>query len=241
METEDDDVLDVSSNDLQEHNVVATSSGQSSRNSFSIVHEKTSSADVVFSKWCPNMDLLAIVNAGDTITIRRLSWQELFVIHIKYKNFPDTVHVQTISINKTESASKVQSNITALAWRPDGKMIAIGLANGLIIFYSIESRRQISEYRHHVSRITTLEWIDGNDPSSFTKAFRNTDTGAGTSADPNDAIIHPHPHIGSNKISISFVDRTVRFFKPLPQIPGTFLTFMSISLSQVPNIVLCLT
>lgn len=57
--------------------------------------------DVVLAKWCPTMDLLAIVASNNTLSVHRLNWQRLWSLPL-----PCTV--------------------TALCWKGDGTMLAVG-------------------------------------------------------------------------------------------------------------------
>ncbi len=58
--------------------------------------------DVVLAIWCPTMDLLAIVASNNSLSVHRLNWQRLWSLPL-----PCTV--------------------TALCWKGDGKMLAVGL------------------------------------------------------------------------------------------------------------------
>ena len=58
--------------------------------------------DVVLASWCPTMDLLAIVVSSNNLSVHRLNWQRLWSLPL-----PCTV--------------------TALCWKGDGKMLAVGL------------------------------------------------------------------------------------------------------------------
>ena len=65
-------------------------------NSFSVLHDKPLTVEVVLGCWCPTMDLLALVTDDGQLVIHRLSWQKLWVA------CPD-------------------ATITAMCWRPDGE------------------------------------------------------------------------------------------------------------------------
>lgn len=58
--------------------------------------------DVALATWCPTMDLLAIVASNNSLSVHRLNWQRLWSLPL-----PCTV--------------------TALCWKGDGKMLAVGL------------------------------------------------------------------------------------------------------------------
>jgi anaphase-promoting complex subunit 4 len=63
--------------------------------------------------WCPTMDLLALAPPGGALSLHRLNWQRLW-------------------------AHDPPAAVTALAWRPDGRQLAAGLADGSVLVLDAE-------------------------------------------------------------------------------------------------------
>jgi hypothetical protein len=54
----------------------------------------------------------------------------------------------------------LQDLVTALCWRPDGKQLAAGHANGSISILEVETGDIVSENKVHYAAIATLQWSD---------------------------------------------------------------------------------
>ncbi|XP_017891268.2 anaphase-promoting complex subunit 4 isoform X3 [Ceratina calcarata] len=67
------------------------------------LEERQLPAEVTRMQWSPKMDLLAVANAKGEVTLHRLTWQRVWLLSPQEE--PDTV--------------------ANLAWRPDGKLLAI--------------------------------------------------------------------------------------------------------------------
>ena len=85
----------------------ADGGGGGQQDSFTHLGEKLLAADVRALRWCPTMDLLAIVTGDGQLATHRLNWQRLWAI-------------------------SPESRIQSLCWRPDGKELAAGLTVILI-------------------------------------------------------------------------------------------------------------
>ena len=95
------------------------------------------------------MDLLAFVTSENHIALHRLSW----------------VKLGTFSENT--------SRVTALAWSPDGRMLASGHEDGRIVLYDIELQETVGSFAAHSARVTALTWApwkDGHGGSQLTFA-----------------------------------------------------------------------
>ena len=86
-------------------------------------------------EWCPTMDLLAFVTGDNHIAIHRLTWAKLHTF--------------------TENTSQV----TALAWSPDGRSLASGHEDGKITLYDIEVGEQTACLPAHSAAVTALSWV----------------------------------------------------------------------------------
>lgn len=85
--------------------------------SFRQVDEKHLPADVELMMWSPKMDLIAVSNVVGEVTLHRLSWQKVWTL---------APHSET-------------TKVSSLAWRPDGKVLAVGYDNGRINFCDVEN------------------------------------------------------------------------------------------------------
>jgi hypothetical protein len=120
--------------------VVATGLG-SNTIFFEQVYDKRIPSNIKSIKWCPTMDLLAIVVAApeEAIWIYRLSWQRLWSL-----GTPEKIPVKAIS------------------WSPDGKLLAASYENNQIILWNIESGEPFSFFQHPFltqSPVYSLEWF----------------------------------------------------------------------------------
>ncbi|GLC57497.1 hypothetical protein PLESTB_001233600 [Pleodorina starrii] len=116
-----------------------------SPNAFTVLYEKALSQQVVLGCWCPTMDLLALVSDDGQLGVYRLEWQKLWVA------CPDTP-------------------ITALCWRPDGKVLASGHRHGAVSLYNVEACELFRTLRAPLapSPICHLSWVQGLAPHPAT-------------------------------------------------------------------------
>ena len=89
---------------------------------------KAVSGDVIAMEWCPTMDLIALITTDSQILVHRVTWQRLFTI-----------------------SCVDEQPIKCLAWRPDGKQLAAGHADGSVTLYDVEDGEQLSRQREHPS------------------------------------------------------------------------------------------
>eukprot|EP00833_Pecoramyces_ruminatium_P001704 jgi/Orpsp1_1/1175736/evm.model.c7180000055024.1 len=106
---------------------------------------------ILHIKWCPTMDLLAIINNSYKLTIYRSTWVE------------DKFVLQKVwSINSTICQSSIE-------WRPDGKIIAIGYVDGSLKLIDVETS-QIAYSMPYYSKntyITSMTWIEENNKNKI--------------------------------------------------------------------------
>ncbi|GIL72249.1 hypothetical protein Vretifemale_2622, partial [Volvox reticuliferus] len=132
----------------------ATSSGSASDdsdvaarpnpNAFTVLYEKALSQQVLLGCWCPTMDLLALVSDDGQLSVHRLEWQKLWVA------CPDTP-------------------ITALCWRPDGKVLATGHRHGAVSLYNVEACELFRTLRAPLAApVCHLSWVQGLAPNPAT-------------------------------------------------------------------------
>lgn len=139
------------------------------KNSYTILHDKTTATEVAMMSWCPHMDLLALVTKDNRIIVHRLSWQQLFTIEVEEVDDDDYNYTAMTEDSVSECS------ITAIAWRQDGKMIAVGKRDGSLELFSVENRELVYSCKGHSSRITTLCWTDAAPGSGSTNLRKDYD------------------------------------------------------------------
>ncbi|KAK9259349.1 anaphase-promoting complex, cyclosome, subunit 4-domain-containing protein, partial [Lipomyces tetrasporus] len=121
--------------------------GGKSLSSFRILSEKTlqGPAQVDLFSWCPRMDLLTFSPDPASIWLYRMSGQ--------------LVWKMTLKDSKTAiSALAKTAIISALAWRPDGKMLALGCSDGMIRVCDVNNGRIVHQIATR-SSISCLNWV----------------------------------------------------------------------------------
>ncbi|GFU37864.1 anaphase-promoting complex subunit 4 [Nephila pilipes] len=79
--------------------------------SFHQLEQRHVSSEIALMEWNPMLDLIALATVNGDVLLYRLSWQKVW----------------SVSSSSTKD-SIVQ--VTALAWRPDGKILAYAYNNG---------------------------------------------------------------------------------------------------------------
>ena len=92
--------------------------------------------DMLAMEWCPTMDLLALIMSDSQILVHRVTWQRLFAI-----------------------SCVDEPPVRCLAWRPDGKHLAAGHADGSVTIYDVENGEQLSRHREHPSALFLFSWV----------------------------------------------------------------------------------
>ena len=120
-------------------------------------------ADILTMKWNPKMDLIAIITEEGAVWLNRLSWQRVW----------------TLSSSEYKAIS--------LTWRPDGKVLALGLDNGKVRLVDVENSDCLHEYNVE-NKPLFLDWIATNSP-------RTSEGGIFT--EKGDSFLPPLPHLPS--------------------------------------------
>ena len=97
--------------------------------------------EILAMKWSPKMDLIGVITEEGDMWLNRLSWQRVWTVR--------------------SSDPKAMS----LAWRPDGKALALGLDNGKVKIINVENSECLHEYEVG-SRPEFLEWVVTKRPES---------------------------------------------------------------------------
>lgn len=112
---------------------------------FKQVDEKHVSVEVELMLWSPKFDLVALSNGQGEVVLHRLSWQKVWLV--------------------APPAEDVK--VTALAWRPDGKVLAAGYTCGKINLYDIENSEILTTLELQ-GEVTCMSWITQSLPEGST-------------------------------------------------------------------------
>uniref|UniRef100_A0A8C4JCU3 Anaphase-promoting complex subunit 4 n=1 Tax=Dromaius novaehollandiae TaxID=8790 RepID=A0A8C4JCU3_DRONO len=122
---------------------------------FRQVGEKQLPQEVVFMAWSPKRDLIALANRAGEVLLHRLA------------NFQ-----RVWSLPPNENTGK---EVTALAWRPDGKILAFGLTDTKrIILCDVEKPESLHSFSVD-SSITYMQWMEVTEESSVLTSFYNAE------------------------------------------------------------------
>jgi anaphase-promoting complex subunit 4 len=161
-----------------------------SSNAMRQLEERHVATKVELMVWSNKMDLLALSNVRGEVALHRLTWQKVWSLS-----------------PPTEGAS-----VKGMAWRPDGKVIAIGYSNSDILLIDVENKDTL--HTSHVDgEITCINWVQEKDPS-----------------DPKSNLLHKQRNTPS-KYTIQ--DSTNNF---LPSLPLLSRSFGSVSKSVEENL-----
>lgn len=111
------------------------------QSTFRQTEDRHVSVEVSFMVWSPKMDLMALANVQGEVVLHRLSWQKVWTIPAP----ADNVTVGT------------------LAWRPDGRVLAVGYSNGTVCLRHIEN----ADVLHEVDiqeKVTSMNWVSQEFP-----------------------------------------------------------------------------
>ncbi|GFT23829.1 anaphase-promoting complex subunit 4, partial [Nephila pilipes] len=109
--------------------------------SFRLMGQRHVSAEITLLVLNPMLDLIALATANGDVLLHRLSWQKVW------------------SVSSGSTKDKIVQ-VTALAWRPDGKILAYATDNGKITLCDVENSEAV-----HVLEVncfvTFLTWVQG--------------------------------------------------------------------------------
>ncbi|XP_043584767.1 anaphase-promoting complex subunit 4 isoform X1 [Bombus pyrosoma] len=103
------------------------------------LEERQLLVEVTRMQWSPKMDLLAIANVKGEVTLHRLTWQRVWLL----------------------SPQEESDTIANLAWRPDGKLLAICYeVSKLVCLVDIENKNIIHRTKLMLhNAITCMTWL----------------------------------------------------------------------------------
>ncbi|VVC29686.1 WD40/YVTN repeat-like-containing domain,Anaphase-promoting complex subunit 4, WD40 domain,WD40-repeat- [Cinara cedri] len=96
---------------------------------------------VLKMEWSNKMDLLAIAKEHGEVSLHRLTWQRVWSL----------------------AAPNDKTLVTALAWRPDGKQLAVAYDSCDLLLVDVENK-DITFSKKTESRITSLVWVQQEKP-----------------------------------------------------------------------------
>ncbi|GFO37877.1 anaphase-promoting complex subunit 4 [Plakobranchus ocellatus] len=131
---------------------------------FKLREEKHVASEIVLMVWSPTMDLIALANANGEVVVNRLSWQRVWLLP---------------AYDERQKHIKV----SALTWRPDGKILAIGYTNGTFRLCEVEKGEIIREETEVQEHIMSLSWLEQS---------RNMCEGLQTYPEDNSSSFLPH-------------------------------------------------
>lgn len=126
---------------------------------FSCAEEKyVSNLKIDLMQWSPQMDLIAVSTTMGEVHLYRWGWQKVWVRQ-----------------RLLDNDSKRPQTVKALAWRPDGRVLAVGYSAGVLRLYSFDQAGKclyefVSADRHP---IVALRWSEVDEDCSgeeWTKA-----------------------------------------------------------------------
>ncbi|KAL8207560.1 UNVERIFIED_CONTAM: anaphase promoting complex subunit 4 [Gekko kuhli] len=122
---------------------------------FRQVGEKQLPQEIIFMAWSPKRDLIALANKVGEVLLHRLA------------NFQ-----RVWSLPPSETTGK---EVTALAWRPDGKILAFGLADTKkVILCDVEKPESLHSFSVDAP-ITYMHWMEVTEESSVLASCFNAE------------------------------------------------------------------
>ncbi|ESO93063.1 hypothetical protein LOTGIDRAFT_162086 [Lottia gigantea] len=104
---------------------------------FQQVDEKHVANEIELMVWSPKIDLIALANVLGEVNLHRLSWQKVWTLQ----------------------PSVEEDKVGGLAWRPDGKVLAVGYYSGKIQLTNTENA-SVLHSAEVGGKITSLSWIN---------------------------------------------------------------------------------
>ncbi|XP_065070457.1 anaphase-promoting complex subunit 4-like [Rhopilema esculentum] len=100
--------------------------------------DKPSSKEIKCMQWSPKSDLIAIITAEGEVRLHRLYWAKVW------------------------SYSEKGCTFSALTWKPDGKVLAVGDESGSVRLLEVENC-SVMHQNDLAAPITSMEWFESQD------------------------------------------------------------------------------
>ena len=169
--------------------------------------------------WCPTMDLLAVATIDNAVHLYRLTWEKMLSIAVDADSFGN-VKAPVVSLPSNTPL------VCSLCWRPDGRVLAVGLKGGYIATYNVEDGQRINMMKGLNGSVTALKWVTAEE----------TDQKKSSAADPSAST--PMMSAGAAAATAAAADagrswdRASTFFEPLPAVPKPTAMGMSSAASD---------
>ena len=128
---------------------------------FTLLHDKNMLAPASACSWCPSMDLLALATTDGQLSLSRLEWNKQ----------GGARENRLWSVNP-------DSHVTALGWRPDGKVLVSGHADGTVVLHHVEDGHVLHVSKTHTVAVTSLHWQCAPESDAVRSAFANQSAAA---------------------------------------------------------------
>ena len=83
------------------------------------MEDRSVEAGVALMAWSPKMDILALGLLNGAVVLYRLNWQRIW-----------TSNPKDNKAKAKDDEDEVKVEVRSIAWRPDGKTLAVGYDNG---------------------------------------------------------------------------------------------------------------
>lgn len=104
---------------------------------FKTVGEKHLFSEIDLMLWSPKVDLVAMTTISGEVVLYRITWQNVWSLPVVEEGVC----------------------VSALAWRPDGKVLAVGYNNALVRLYNIEGGFCLHEHKGKQEKVVVLKWM----------------------------------------------------------------------------------
>jgi len=132
--------------------------------------------------WCPTMDLLALSSAGGRLAVRRLDWTRLWSARVG-SNAPSSAKPAAAAAPSASSSSaSASASVTALAWRPDGRALAVASSCGGLEVRATEDGEVLASLSGGGARSPAAAAAAAAGPTRFVALSWATDGGEGPAA-----------------------------------------------------------
>ncbi|KAI9090850.1 anaphase-promoting complex, cyclosome, subunit 4-domain-containing protein [Phlyctochytrium arcticum] len=134
--------------------------------------EQQFSEPIHILEWCPNKDLIAVVLESGGLLIYRVPFQE--ISRVTYDD--------------------LGADVAAIAWRPDGRAIAVALDTGKVYIIDVENGNFLHDFQPTTERLLAAQWFGEQSSKHNHKRIRKS--------------FKSSPHVKE------------RVFEPLPPLPS---------------------
>eukprot|EP00038_Savillea_parva_P016622 m.17355 g.17355 ORF g.17355 m.17355 type:complete len:889 (+) comp3492_c0_seq1:87-2753(+) len=172
---------------------------------FELIGEQRAPGHAELVEWCPTMDLVAVSTTDNQLVLFRLSWQKVW-----------------------SRPGKELVAMSSLAWRPDGKVLAVGHTDGSMALLDVEDGEELYVHPPSAVSIKTLHWSERQWPDEAASTGGAVEEGL-TSLDPYsmalvDDVDGDEGDVGDDDRASSateYTDRTANILPPLPPVTET--------------------